>query len=487
MNFIKRDRTRGRVSFLNVLLFMNICAICLVLFGTGVYTRYTDSVTNLLGVVLGIITHFVLLDGKHNQNPLLAVFGLELVIFFELGIFALKFTEYSYLFQMSKVKADDFNYALLFIICAVLLIWRTLHFSKRKVSSRNIADFHAEKKFKILLSLVYASIFLHYASFIPQLSSIQSLTLLVFNSIPLLLFTFVYLLVNYKVISNKYIVLFIIAIAIQVVIQTLGGSRSGIFSLVVLFVPALLVLNKTNIKIRYFIIGAVLLPVMVFIYSFSSQMRSESMLYADTEDKIALISRVSENISSDNVETIISPILGRMAYVEASVTCIKEREGFSSFLNPIYCFKSVVDNVLTPGFDVFNVPRMSICVQPYYNGSLNLSKTQSSKTQNYLSLSFTMFGESYAMFYGWIGLLAICLFCYYIRYLYLKFNKRSNYIAMSIVVYLFYTIIISYGFDWFLLDTVTFIINYYVAKHLVRYFMSMTPQTYNSKDTIAAR
>lgn len=481
MNCIKRERTRGRVSFYNVLLFLNIGVICLVLFGTGVNTQYTNGVTNLLGVVLGIITHFVLWDGKQNKNPLLAVFGLELVMFFELGIFALKFTEYSYLFQMSKVKADDFNYALLFIICASLLIWRALHFSKRKVGSQIKTDFYAEKKFKILLSLVYTAIFLHYASFLPQLSSIQSLTLLAFNSVPLLLFTFVYLLINYIVISRRYIVLFIIAIAIQVVVQTLGGSRSGIFSLVVLFVPALLVLNKTNIKIWYLFIGAVLLPIMVFIYSFSSQMRSESMLYADTEDKIDLISRVSENISGDNVETIISPILGRMAYVEASVTCIKEREGFSSFLNPIYCFKSVVDNVLTPGFDVFNVPRMSLCVQPYYNGSLYLSKTQSSKTQDYLSLSFTMFGEFFAMFYGWIGLLAIYLFCYYIRCLYLKFNKRSNYIAMSIIVYLFYTIIISYGFDWFLLDTVTFIINYYVAKYLVHLFMSMTTQTYYSK------
>lgn len=465
MSSINTSLWKRQISFYDILLVSNWGVLCLVLFGIDSETLYTNGLTKALSTVLCLVIHFVLKDAKKNQNPLLCIVGFELVFFYQLGIFSIGWSEISAYLEESNIQRYDLNYTLVFVICSTLLMWRAMHFNHSDVA--RIDDRQPSRKFKILSTIVFVSLLFLFLGNIPGLSYVQAFVLLIFNVPGLLLFLYSYLARNSKALGKKSIIITVLASLLLILIKTLGGSRSGFLVVFMLLISALLVENKASFKARYVIMGVVLAPLMVFFYTYSSYLRKTESTFSNTRDKIEMVSVVADNMSGDDLKTLLIPVVGRMSYLDGTCVSIKLEDGFSSFINPIYCFKSIVDNVLTPGFDVFDTPRMSLCMRFYHNHQKNVSKTQSADME-YQSDVFTFIGEQYVMFRGWFGLIGIYLISAYLKALYVRFRRKDNYMLMAAVVYLFSVLFNSYGMDWFLLDVVSMMISYYIVRFVLR-------------------
>lgn len=466
-----REKTpsTGKISFYDLLIIANWVVLGFVLFGIDNNTLYTDTLTKVLSAVLCVIIHFVLKDARKNKNPLLCIVGFELIFFYQLGIFSIGWSEIASYLDESKVVPSEFNYALFFIICSTLVMWKAMHFSSREIEKK--IDKYPDGSFKVMSGIVFVALALLFLGNIPGLSYVQAFFLLVFNVPGLLLFLFAFYSRNASALSKKSILIVVAAALLLIIIKTLGGSRSGFLVVFMLLISALLVENKVLFKVRYVVLGFLMVPVMVFVYTYSSFLRQTESTFSSANEKIEMVSEVTDRMSGDDIRVIITPVIGRMSYFDGACVSIKLKDGFNSFINPVYCFKSTVDNVLTPGFDVFDTPRMSLCMRFYHAHLKNVTKTQAENLE-YQSDVFTIFGEQYVMLGGWLGLLGIYFICYYFKVLYVKFRKKDNYLLMAALVYLFSILFNSYGLDWFFLDVVSMTFSYYIYKFFTRKYTS---------------
>ena len=453
------------ISFYDILIWSNWAVLCLVVFGFDNDTLYTNGFTKILSAFLCVVIHFILNDARKNCNPLLCITAFELIFFYQLGVFSIGWSGIASYLDEANATPRDLNLTLIFIICATILMWKGMHFNKHEICSRS--DFQPSRKFKVMSIIVFVSLLFLYLGNIPGLSYLQAFVLLVFNVPGLLLFLYSYYIRNSNILPKKSLLVVIAASLLLILIKTLGGSRSGFLVVFMLLISALLVENRVLFKGKYVILGVVLVPVMVFFYTYSSYLRMTESTFSNTQDKIEMVSVVADNMSGDDLKTVLAPIVGRMSYLDGTCVSIKLEEGFSSFINPVYCIKSIVDNVLTPGFDVFDTPRMSLCMRFYHNHQTNVKKSQSADME-YQSDVFTLYGEQFVMFRGWLGLIGIYLICAYFKVLYLRFRHKDNYMLMAALVYLFSVVFNSYGLDWFFLDVVSMMFSYYIVQFVLK-------------------
>lgn len=451
-----------KCSFYLLLLILNLGVFILNIVAYDNATQYINDFTLFLSSVMAIVIHFMLKDSQKNKNPLLALMSFLLIVFFQFRVFSLGYTEYSIVLSRSNSNHVDINYSFFYILCATLIIWYALHFSLPKLEKikLNCPD---KINSSSMLKLVYVSMFLLVIPYlnIPGISSLVSILQSLFFKTPvLLMIAFAFFLKHRD--NRSQLIYFIISVFLFFILQTLAGSRSGILTLFYVFVPSLFIQGKVFIKVKHILIGIFLLPVSIFLFTFSTYMRQMDMQKSSIVEKITFVSEAAELQRDLDLKTTLSPVFDRIGFFDYAVETIKQKDAFAAFLNPIFCIKSIVDNVLTPGFDVFGIPKSSNAMRLYYN---NLPLLKSSlKMQEYQSDEFTIFGESYVMFYGWFSLIPIFFIFKLFKKMYVIYLKRGNYIKMAFIVYLFIILFNSFGIDWFIFDLVSVLLTYYIFK-----------------------
>ena len=133
---------------------------------------------------------------------------------------------------------------------------------------------------------------------------------------------------------------------------------------------------------------------------------------------------------------------------------IKNKEQYNKFINVGYYIKSIIDNVLTPGFNIFNTPKVSHAI-PSIHSDYSLLTQEDIIGAGYQSNMLTIYGEYYALFGGYPALFFFFIFAYIFKRSYLLITNRDPFLYnlyRVLILYVYYQCINSFGMDWIIFD-----------------------------------
>ena len=130
--------------------------------------------------------------------------------------------------------------------------------------------------------------------------------------------------------------------------------------------------------------------------------------------------------------------------------------------------KSIIDNLLTPGFDIFDQPKISNAIIFVYTDIGAPSKLAMLHESYYHSDQFGIYGELYAVF-GYASLPLFFLIPFGLKRVYVRLRGENPFtltMKRIIILSIFVSIVNSFGMDWTIIEAVPFV----VAIYLYRYF-----------------
>lgn len=456
----------------------NYIILCMIWFfyfnnGDAVYVNFN---TILLGTFLSLQIGFFLFVEKRKRDPFVILLCLQMVLYFLLRILTLLNYSFSNVFLRFPFFASDLNYALIFIIVANFVFYFGLTINS--IIPRFFAYSVNVKPIKthlVIGLIVIAYFFAFYdkigLSFLEDIMSmIQSLVV----NLGTLMFMAIVFLLLFKGRINKWTNYFVITgIVIMVVIQTLSGSRSGILSIINYIIFALLAIHDSiKIKKKYLIASLFLLPLMIVIFAISTFLRPR------LEDRGKIGGETFEVLkdfdlnktATEGADLVLVGIYDRIGFLDYCAETIANSDKYNVIFNPFFYLKSIVDNILTPGFTVFDTPRVSNSMSFVYNarGTPSLSKV----SESYQSDEFTLYGEFYALFGKWFSLIPIFFLGYIFKKIYINLNTNNVYnfyLKRAIILFVFYATLNSFGIDWILLDVTAIFFTYHLFKRFFKY------------------
>ncbi len=265
----------------------------------------------------------------------------------------------------------------------------------------------------------------------------------------------------------------IFLIAVDAVLHTMIGSRSALVEIIKNYIIVILAIaGRITFSRKISITVAALLPIIIVLligsFTFASFVRAnrggDDANFFDTERLVELYK--SSELQLSNFEKILPPIFDRIGFFDYSAEIIAHRDTYTSVINVESYAKSIVDNLLTPGFDIFDQPKISNSLKFIYQYLGTPSKL--AVTDSYQSDQLGLYGELYALF-GYVSLPLFFLLAYLLKRIYLGLRSENPFnLAMKriVVLYLFVTIINSYGIDWFIIDILIFAFTIYAYKFL---------------------
>lgn len=470
-------------------------AINIVIFFAMIYVysvcgdnHYINEGTIWINAIQCVLSHFVLRDAGRNSNSLLAVLAFVMIIHFELRIVSLNWTEFSVIIQERvKINANGINWILCYVVASYFLTWIGLRYYQRKNDSQQgIGEIFEGKATRNVLVLLYISFLLMFMSAIgiPGISHfVGVLSVYFLNMNFLMLFGIGYFLFRWKDISHREKLWFIMFLVIYIAVFTGIGRRSTIYGIVLVTFFALLAFNRVYVKIKFVVLGVALLPLMVWMFSFSTFTRQNRQQTLNFDDAVELSRNLSEQTDWSDTRMVLAPVFNRIAFFDFTVEMVQNSDHLKNYLTPENYIKSVVDNLFTPGFDIFDMPKMSYVITKSYIVLGSPSSKRYNIDDNFQSDATSWYGEAYLLFGKYLALPIIFIVSILIRNYYQTLIRRktlSNIWKQSIVLYLFYTLLYSYGLDWWLIYLVSFVINFLIFRALTIEKRSFKIQKNNS-------
>jgi hypothetical protein len=462
-----------KISLNNLLVIFNI----IILFSSWfVYlelgaNKYINIWSIVFNTILIIETIFFLIFTRKYKNSLLFILSFLLTFFYSFRVLTLNFNPFSYPFLRFSCTSYDINYALIFIILSssVLFIGLILGQSMKK-RAIEISDDNSETFFKPLNAILifgFALLLISNNLGIKFLSIIGGyLTSFFFNFLYLLLACITYFLFFRKKQTKRINSIFYILIFIFILGQILSGSRSAILSVGTLIMFAILSLNDVILlKLKHVLIIAVLIPISIIIFIYSTMIRQNNARYLPLKQKIELLRSLQLIKGEDRTAALkhsLAPVFDRVGFLDYTTELIAQKKVYHPVINFNYYLKSVVDNVLTPGFNLFDTPKASNGLRFIYDGNRKPS-LKALISGNYHSDQMTIFGEFYCLFGGWFSLIPFLFTGFFFqRFMMLpKRNRFGFYLRNAFIINGFYILVNSFGLDWYIFTTLSFILTYY--------------------------
>lgn len=436
--------------------------------------EYINLGSILINTCLIIVNLIILSHLKKKSNPLLIILSFLVTVFYIFRIITLNYTGFSNVFQRWDISHNEFNSAFVYLLIAIILLALGLAYGKQKINlpDQSIADRYINKKrVKGLMIFVLIASFFSYT--IPGVGMIFSLLTQLFLNIQLIaLLCFVYIAFSYKNLTKYDRLQFQIIFAVYILLFTLGGSRSAVVYVCIMMMIALLgTIPVIKIKKKWiFSFLLIVLPVACLFFLFATFIRQTNSRDLSTFEKVQLLSELKTQINESagdqdtSVKFILSPIFDRVGFYDYATEIVVKKDLYSNTIDINLLFKSLIDNVFSPFFNLFDAPKLANSFLFTYRnlGTPSLKRIESGEV-SYQSDQLTIFGELFLLFGGWFSLilyfpLGVCLKS---LYLYLC-NSLSifSYFKSSLLLYLFYSWINSFGLDWLIFDVISAVISY---------------------------
>lgn len=443
------------------------------LFKVNGENEFIDFNTIILGLLLSLQIHFFLVYEKQKKIPLIIVLCFQLIFYYIMRVNSLTFIPFSVVFKRFTITVKDVNFGLFYIILSNLFIFVGIWLASRKNRLQIVQDRGEEKSniYKILGFLIPA-----YLLGKPNLFGIIALDklfdfikMLFFNPSIVLFVVIVFFIHRYNTLTFFQRWLFFAAFSGYIVLTTLSGSRSAALVVVMYILFASLAVSHNLVfKVRHLLLLLIMVPVVVLVFIFATDLRRYSATTdVSNREKIEVIKNSVSSTEWIENKTSLGIIFDRIGFLDYTVEIIAHKEQYSTVFNASYYFKSIVDNFLTPGFTVFDNPKVSnALVFKYANSGIPSLKTVD---EYYASDQLTMYGEFFALL-SWGSMVAFFLTGYLFQKIYQNFSYTTNtelIMKRALLLNVFYVLINSFGLDWLIFDAIAMYLTFILCKKFI--------------------
>lgn len=444
------------IVFLSVVLYFH--------FGPNVYV---DFYTILLALVFGIVNVLILYLEKKFRDPFLVILVFVSTFFYLTRVATLLYDPWSQALARYPFTAGDLNRALLFILFSNLSI--ALGLLAAKKAPRAVpegGDGYSPGSPVAVLGLFLLSMGVNF--FIvpwggPSWKIAGFVGGILLNTGIVMLLTVIYLALNFRSLARPYKALLIALFPVFLLLSTLQGSRSSFFSLLILALCAALAL-KGSVRFgrRALLAAAVLFPLALFSFFVSTYLRKAEYTPRTmiTAERLRSLKTFSTCADEKGGEPLFRLFLDRVGYLSYAADVIAGSERYRAVINPAYYAKSFVDNVITPGFNVFDVPKAANALRFIYLG-LKPHPSHADILLEYHSDMLTVYGEYYVLFRGYAALFFLFGTAYLFKRCYQAVsvkNRFLHYAYSAVLLLLFHNWLNSYGLDWMAMEIVSYLV-----------------------------
>jgi len=153
-----------------------------------------------------------------------------------------------------------------------------------------------------------------------------------------------------------------------------------------------------------------------------------------------------------------------------SIDLISSADQYKKVINFPYYFKSIVDNGLTPGFNIFNAVRVAHALKYIYTHSAN-DPTYKDINNAYHADMLTIYGEFFILFGLVISLAILFVFSYIFKFIYLSVSSKdkvSFHVYKSAILFFFVSCLNSFGIDWMVFGLIGMFLTIFLFKNFFR-------------------
>lgn len=399
-----------------------------------------------------------------------------MILYFLLRILTLLYYDFSFVFQRYPFAPENLNYGLVFILVANLFFYFGLTINGLRTNifnrSLNTRPIHTNRVITLIVIGYFVAFYQKVGlGFLEGL--LEMVKSLFINLGTMLFMAIVFIMVFKGRIGRRTKNIVLIGILGMVLLQTLTGSRSAILTVVnYLIFASLAIHDHIKVKKKYLVLGAMLLPIMIILFALTTYLRPrlENRTKISTDTFEVLKEFDIRELVIERSDLVLAGVFDRIGFLDYCAETIANSDRYSGVFNLTYYFKSIVDNILTPGFTVFDTPRVANAINFVYNerGSPSLAKVD----EAYQSDEFTMYGEFYSLFGKWFSLIPIFFTGFFCKRIYLNLKPDNIYLFFlkrAIILYLFYSLLNSFGLDWLLLDATAIFFTYQIFKSFFKF------------------
>ncbi len=430
---------------------------------------YINQFTIFIDFIFVLLNVGILSMQSTKSDPFALIFNYFISVYFNFRIVTLAFFSYSDVLDRHIYNPTDSNFSISFILVASLLINLGFKFVKHTPVRLNKKNLSA-KEFDLIFYVI-CFIFLitcHISQLVSFISSISSIVKISPRIISIscsylnkgyLFFVLILYLLSFKERITKkhfYITFFLLT---NFIFNSLLEGSKGIFIFIFEIVFLLsLITEHFSIKrkifryLKYFFL--IFLTVTFLSFSISLQQRtykpqamSNMQFYVKNIDSTL-------KYSPEEISSIAKSFFSRGGYYDFASELISSPSYlYSNLFTFSNYYKSIVDNVLTPGFDLYDVPKISNLLVYRYKFNIfdKISKRYLNEQGNYNSDQITIFAE-FELLFGYLAFPLFFCFALSIKWLYFKIQNRKNnfsFLAKRFSILLFFTYMVnSFGFDW---------------------------------------
>jgi hypothetical protein len=430
---------------------------------------YANGETMLLGILLCVQTQAALMLERLQRDPFVILFTFSMICYYSLRVFTLSLFGYSDVFPRFPYSVEDTNFALFYILIANLFLYAGLFSIRaRDAISVDSSGWEAISPGRVIFVLIGAIVFSYLGGALWSGGMPRAMNFLVLVLSPSMLSMLVlaYFILFRKTLNPVTGAAMIGLILLELLIHTVAGSRSAIVGLIQTSLLVMLALWG-RVRVNRWLVGLgiasmpILIAMLVFSFALSTYAR-----FARASGDAPDLERTAEFVAASTDDpliiarlVIIAPqIASRAGFFDFSAEIIAHREEYSSIFNAGTYFRSIVDNVLTPGLDIFDQPKIANSMQFVYERWGTPSKAY--VLESYHSDQIGLYGEFFALF-GWGSLPLLFMLTYLLKRTYVRLSSPSPYMfAMKrvVVLYIFVRTLDTFGMDWTVSDAVPLVL-----------------------------
>lgn len=438
-------------------------------------STYVNQLTLLVGLVLLLQIHLALSKRIQPADPFVLVLFYFTMTYYAFRIVTLAVFNTSDVFPRFPYDADDTNYALAYIIAcnASMQFGFSLMHKHTALATSSLPEEYKEHDVANILRPLLLALFLSViatasGAFEWIASNYQILRVLIFFLRPtaLLVLIGVFYLVFYQKIPRRYFcAYFLLHLLVGINLMVIGGVRGQIIFLIETFLLILIANDNFFVSRRVVCRGLILTPllalILVVVYNFATFQRNSD---ANERAEVVVENVYRAIIDVDSVRSLdnIAHMFSRAGFLDFSAEIIAHKHEYREIFNVSYYGKSIVDNVLTPGFDYYDVPKISYSLYFKHQNLQNevISKSYLVTNNIYHSDQLGIYGEMYALC-GWYSLIILCFFAYALKWVYYNLwvceHRCLEVVKRTVILCFFVGFINSFGLDWVAVQILPFV------------------------------
>lgn len=438
--------------------------------------KYVNLGTVGWGVALAIQTHLLLQNKPMQRDPFKTLIAISMIGFYSFRILTLTLIPYSSVFDRFSFGPESLNDAIFFIILANCFLYAGLYCVGGDAGQPiRMGNWKAVPSLKPILlftaSIVFTYSKAHYWNVETIPRGAMFLVLFMLSEI-VMKAILVYLLIYWTSLELRHRIGLVFLLLIETAAHTLGGSRGAVYTLgLQLLVVSLAILGTLDIPKRLVrwmpALFAIVAGFAFVTFNVGNHVRNNSPTGYVQAIELAHDSLLNQHQSTPD-PNLLRHVFNRLGFLDMSAEIIANHDRYDSVISFSSYGKSIVDNLLTPGFDIFNQPRISHSMKFVYAD--HGAPTKDMVEQDYQSDQLGIYGELFILFGAYLSLPVFFALGFLFKSIYVGLRGGDPFVhgmKRVVVLTLFVMTINSFGFDWIMIEILPVVVSIY----LYRYFL----------------